>query len=182
MVHNINAGAQYRYNYSYVYQCWHISVLHKVVKSSSVESSGLLIIHCHTLQLLRYSSIITSFLHAWRRVAPREIFKYSRSVFAWTTISRGVEHTRLVYHHAWLLHSRLLHAWPLHACLLHTLLAITRVAGVILLKLFFEKLFHLARYNSGLFSPGQIFNNAFEAKLLHQIVNGTFAHFNILLF
>ena len=62
-------------------------------------------------------------------MAPREIFKYSRSVFAWTTISRGVEHTRLVYHHAWLLHARLLHAWPLHAWLLHTWLAITRVAG-----------------------------------------------------
>ena len=73
---------------------------------------------------VRYRSIITSFLHAWRRVAPREIFKYSRSVFAWTTISRGVEHTRLVYHHAWLLHARQLHAW-----LLHTWLAITRVAS-----------------------------------------------------
>ena len=81
--------------------------------------------HCD----VRYRSIITSFIHAWRRVAPREIFKYSRSVFAWTTISRGVEHTRLVYHHAWLLHAQLLHAWPLHAWLLHTWLAITRVAG-----------------------------------------------------
>ena len=78
---------------------------------------------------LRYRSIITSFLHAWKHVAPREIFKYSRSVFAWTTISRGVEHTRLVYHHAWLLHARLLHAWPLHAWLLHTWLAITRVVA-----------------------------------------------------
>ena len=74
-------------------------------------------------------NFITSFLHAWTRVVPREIFKYSRSVFAWTTKSRGVEHTRLVYHHAWLLHARLLHAWPLHAWLLHTWLAITRVAG-----------------------------------------------------
>ena len=82
-----------------------------------------------SLTYVRYRSIITSFLHAWRRVAPREIFKYSRSVFAWTTISRGVEHTRLVYHHAWLLHARLLHVWPLHAWLLHTWLAITRVAG-----------------------------------------------------
>ena len=64
----------------------------------------------HLLCEIRYRSIITSFLHAWTRVAPREIFKYSRSVFAWTTISRGVEHTRLVYHHAWLLHAWLLHA------------------------------------------------------------------------
>ena len=88
-------------------------------------------VYINTVNLshLRYRSIITSFLHAWRRVAPREIFKYSRSVFAWTTISRGVEHTRLVYHHAWLLHARLLHAWPLHAWLLHTWLAITHVAG-----------------------------------------------------
>ena len=80
-----------------------------------------------TLEQLRYRSIITSFLHAWRRVAPREIFKYSRSVFAWTTISRGVEHTRLVYHHAWLLHARLLHAWLLHAWLAITRVANTRV-------------------------------------------------------
>ena len=82
---------------------------------------------------IRYRSIITSFLHAWTRVAPREIFKYSRSVFAWTTISRGVEHTRLVYHHAWLLHARLLHAW-----LLHTWLAITRVAGYYTRRLFLQ--------------------------------------------
>ena len=88
-----------------------------------------LICSMYTYVHIRYRSIITSFLHAWTRVAPREIFKYSRSVFAWTTISRGVEHTRLVYHHAWLLHARLLHAWPLHAWLLHTWLAITRVAG-----------------------------------------------------
>ena len=114
-----------------------------MVKFGLIRNFPDLEIHDHNTRLkisheIRYRSIITSFLHVWTRVAPREIFKYSRSVFAWTTISRGVEHTRLVYHHAWLLHARLLHAWPLHAWLLHTWLAITRVAGYYTRRLFLQ--------------------------------------------